>query len=417
MQAEKANSEIQTTHCAASSGSLGVLLFLGGLTSLTAMSVYISLPAIPGVANTLNSDLSKTHAIVSLFLLGYALMQPVYGPLSDLKGRKPVLMAGLTIFWIASVGCMFAQTADQLFLARFIQGIGAGCGPILARAILRDCYDGKAAEQAMAMVMFMMALGPMIAPIIGSLVIGIFDVMAVFGVLVIIATAYIVISLFWFRETYKPVAVDVNPSKIFSGYRTVWEHRASRYNMLAGAFVYGSMLCYISASPAVLIEGFGLPAEQYGFYFAISATALLIGALLNNRLLSKFSIRRITVLGAAFTLFGAASMTFGALLDMKHELAVVMPAALSVFGLSIVLPNTTVLAMEPFKTIAGTASAAIGSMQITIGLSLGFVTGAFFDGSALPMAIGMFFASLLVVIFLIIAKLETDKLLTLQGDV
>lgn len=382
----------------------GLLLFLGGLTSLTAMSVDISLPAIPGLADLFSAHIAQTHAIVSLFLLGYALMQPIYGPWSDLKGRKPVLLAGLIIFWGAGIACLLAQSIEQLYLARFIQGIGAGCGPVLARAILRDCYEGKQAEKAMAMVIFMMALGPMIAPIIGSHIIALWGVMAVFGVLVIIASLACIITLFWFRETAVPAGAPTRPKHILTSYQNVWHNRRSRYNMLAGGFVYASMLCYISASPAVLIEGMGIPASAYGYYFAISATALLVGAFLNNRLLHAFSIGPVTFFGAASAIIGAVVMLVGALLDIRHAYAVVGPAAATVFGLAIVLPNTTVQAMAPFRQIAGTASAAIGSMQITIGLVLGFIAGAFFDGTARPMAWSMGLAAGLMVVFLILAR-------------
>lgn len=367
-----------------------MLAFLGGLTSLTAIATDISLPAIPALASQFAVDVSATHAIVSLFLLGYAVMQPFYGPLSDSYGRKPVLLLGLMIFALTSAFSLQANSIEALYTLRFLQGMGAGCGPVLARAILRDCYSGARAERAMAMVMFAMAFGPLIAPTIGGILVAIFGVAGVFGALTGLSILTLAITLVWFRETFPArQAESLNLRGSLRSYVLVVRHPASRAYMLSGGFIYASMLCYISASPAVLIDGFGLPAEQYGYYFALSASALLCGALLNARLLKRVPFHMVSAMGLAVSLVGGVLMLVLSILQIHVPLAVAGPAACVVFGLAIVLPNATARAMQPFAARAGTASAAIGSIQISLGVAVGYVTGIFYDQTALPLSIGL----------------------------
>ena len=389
-----------------------MLAFLGGLTSLTAIAVDISLPAIPELARQFAVDPATTHAIVSLFLLGYAVMQPVYGPLSDRIGRKPVLLAGLVLFALASLLSPFADQIDTLYLLRVLQGMGAGCGPVLARAILRDRFSGARAERAMALVMFAMAFGPLIAPTIGGMLVESSGVGSVFWALTALALTFLTLSALWYSETLSRPARHLRPRAIARSYLEVLGHPVARYDILAGGFIYASMLCYISASPAILIDGFGVGPGTYGYYFALSAAALLVGALLNARLLKHLPSGTVTLFGLAISLTGGGLMLVLAITGYVQPLAVALPAAAVVSGLAIVLPNTTARAMQPFGHQAGTASAAIGSVQITLGVAAGYVTGLCFDGTARPLGIALSLCSLMAGVAFLKARRTTDQTMT-----
>lgn len=388
---------------------LPMLAFLGGLTSLTAIAVDISLPAIPELARQFAVDPATTHAIVSLFLLGYGLMQPIYGPLSDQVGRKSVLLAGLALFTAASLLSSFAEHISTLYLLRFLQGMGAGCGPVLARAILRDRFSGTGAERAMALVMFAMAFGPLIAPTIGGLLVENHGVGAVFWALTILALLFLTVTALWYTETASGSGGTFRPLTVLSSYREVLSHPIARWDILAGGFIYAAMLCYISASPAVLIEGFGASPRAYGYYFAMSAGALLVGSLVNSRLLKRLPSGTCTLIGLALALTGGGAMLALAAAGQQEPLAVVLPTVILVFGLAIVLPNSTARAMQPFGHQAGTASAAIGSVHIALGVVAGYVTGLCFDGTALPLGIALSLCALLAGAAFLQARRTTNQ--------
>ena len=196
------------------------------------------------------------------FFIGYACGQVVYGPLSDGFGRRPVLLVGITLYMLASVGAALAPGIEALMALRFVQALADGAGVVVARAIVRDLASDRAAARAQSLIMLVMGLGPLGAPILGGYLLVGFGWRAIFWVIALFGAACLVAVLTRIPETLEAARRrPISPRALLAGYRRVLGQRSSLVPMLAGAFVYAGMFAYFSGTPFIYIDLFGLPAE------------------------------------------------------------------------------------------------------------------------------------------------------------
>ncbi len=353
-------------------------------------SVDTYLPAFSDMAQSLDTSQLKIQQTLTAYLFAFAAMSLWHGALSDALGRKPVIVVTLAIYIVASVGCAIAGNVESLILFRLLQGLSAGGGWLVGRAIIRDRFHGPDAQRLMARVTLMFAIAPAIAPIVGGWLLAISGWRAIFWGLVIFTTALLVWVIRDLRETH-PVSArqSLHPRTLWSNYSTVFMRR--EFQLLAGmvAFNFAGFFLYVPAAPVFLMEHLQLTSQQFGYMFMPSIAGMMAGATLSGRLAGRLRPTQTIALG--YGLMGSA-----AVLNVIVSWALppslpwsILPLPLYSCGMSLVMPSTQLLLLDLFPTMRGLASSLQG---FTHTLLSGIVAGAFapaLEHSTLALAGGM----------------------------
>ena len=365
-------------------------ILLAALTGLTALSIDMSLPAMPQLQETFGAGVSSVQLTLSVFLAGFALGQVFCGPLSDRWGRRPVLLAGLALFTLAGVACAGSTSLAMLVAARFVQGAGASVGPVVARAIVRDRFDSRKGAAVLSQMTQVMIVAPLLAPTLGGYMLVHLGWPAIF---VVLGASGALMSLICWRflpETARPLKADdgVKSPGARGGLRDVLRHRASLRHALTTCFAYAGMFAYVGSSPFVLMDGFGVAEENFGYFFALTAAALLVSATLNRALLKRHAPSLLILRRGVFVIFGAgASLALASWLGFGGLAGVLVPMMAYMFGQGLVMPNATAAAMAPHGESAGVISSLMGALQTGGGALAGYLVGAFYDHTPLSLAV------------------------------
>ncbi len=368
-------------------GFLRAALILGLLQAVGPFAIDMYLPALPSIGASLGADIHEVQASLMAFFIALAIGQLFYGPVSDMFGRKLPLYVGLAVFGLASIGCMLARDASMLIGMRFVQGLGACACFAIPRAIVRDLHTGADAARLMAMLMLVFSVSPMLAPIAGSLVAEWAGWRAIFGAIAGLAVVAILMVAFALPETRPPaLRVSSGLGSALAAYRLLLRDRHFVGVMAIGVFGVASFHTYLAGSSFVLIDHFGLSPRQYSVAFAANAMSFILAAQWVGRLGRRYGLPRVVRLSA--TAYGL-TMTLLFLLQLagiEHWLLLIGLLMVGYAFLGLVTPATTVLALDGHGTLAGTASALIGTGQFVMGaLAIGAL-GVFADGTPRPMA-------------------------------
>lgn len=372
-----------------------ILLLLVAMTGIAPIALYMLVPALPTLAVTFDRDISIAQMTVSLFMVGIAISQMVMGPLSDKFGRKPVLLAGLGLAVVATIGCAFAATLPQLIVWRFLQALGGATGMVISRAIIRDLYTRERVGGMISLVIAVMMIVQMLSPLMGGLIETAYGWRAIFYALAA-ASVLIVLGI----AVALPETRRRAPAEDLGFRRDVGALFGSR------AFV-GYVLCYVFASalifvfagagPFIVVNQMGRTSAEYGAWFATSGLAYLTGNLFSARFSPRIGIERMIWIGLAIQISGAAlNLVFG--LSGINQAAVWLFGAhmLVTFGNAFVMSNTAAGAISIRPYAAGAASGIMGFSQMGFG-SLISQGGAYLGGhfaTPLPMNIALFAMSL-----------------------
>ncbi len=372
-------------------GSTRWTFALAALTMATALSIDMSLPALPTLSRALDAPPGAAQLTLSVFMIGYALGQLVVGAWSDAHGRRRVLFWGLSLFTVAGFACAFAPTLPVLVACRAVQGLGAATGAVLGRAMVRDTHDASDAARLLATMTAVLALAPMLAPTIGGVVVAYADWRGIFVVLGVCGLALLATAMFMIDETL-PVerrgALSVR--SVLGGFGKFFARPGTRLPAAVLCATFAGQFAFVSASPFVLIEGYGVPPQRFGLYFGAIALALMAGSLTSSRLLRRGAApRRILLAGAALLCTAGVLVVGAANAPALGVAAFAAPVALYVFGVGLVGPNATALAMQPARDIAGTASSSIGFLQMAAGAMAGWATTTFGGSDPRGLAIGV----------------------------
>lgn len=357
------------------------VLVLGCLTGLAAVSIDMSLPAIPALATGLETTLSNGQRIVGLFMAGIAIGQLPAGLLSDRIGRLPVLYAGVGLFTIAGVACTLSRSIELLLLARFVQGVGASAGIVLSRAIVRDIASGEQAARLLSIMVTILTAAPMLAPMLGGFLVTQwnwrlpFAAITVFGVLVLLG---INASL---RETHVPVREHHFLKQLTLSVREFFSHWHSVLGVLLVLLPSAGFMALITASSALVIEIYGFPVAWFGPLFALAGLGVLMGSTLNRRLLLHFHTVQVVGLGTSLIGIAALQLLVMAWLGEANFWWLWTNVCLYMFGVGFLLPNATALALDPVPKIAGVASSLIGTIQTIASASGSLASSAIYDGT------------------------------------
>lgn len=375
------------------SAIIAVVLTL--LTGFGPMSTDVYLPSLPSLVTAFDSDVATVQLTLSVFLVGFAVAQLVYGPVSDRFGRRPAILAGVTIFTAASIACALATSIEMLILCRFLQALGACCGPVLGRAVVRDLYGPDRSARILAYMSMSMALAPAIGPIIGGVLQQEFGWQATFWLLVGFGVLMLASVLGLLGESNRhrdPLATS--PARLVRNYASLLRHRRYLGYVAIVACSYSAIFTFISGSSFVLSGMLGLSPPVYGACFGIVCVGYICGTFGSGRLTLRLGIDRMIATGTLVMLAGAAAMAGLAIAGVFTVWAVVGPFFVVMIGVGLTLPNAIAGAIAPFPAMAGTASALMGFLQMTlaalVGIAIGHATGS--DG--LPMAVAVLLTAL-----------------------
>lgn len=372
------------------------------LSGLGPLSTDMYLASMPDIGRTLAATPAQVQLTLSSYLVGFACGQILYGPVSDRHGRKRVLVFALALYGAASVVCCFAVSIEMLIAARFLQALGGSGAIVLARAVIRDLYSGARAGRELSLMSAVMALAPVIAPIVGGIVQTGFGWRAVFVVLLGIGLTAMAIVLRWLPETLSIRAADpVSVPAMARSYRTVAADRTFLLNLGFAALSYGGLFAWISGSSFVLQDIYGLDAFRFGFAFAVSAFGFMTGAILAARLVPRLGLRPTIGLGTVALASGGLIMMALLAAGVQSPAAVFVTAAIYCAGMGLVLPQAIAGAMHPFPERAGAASSLLGFIQQMAAALIGTIVGLMLGASAWPIAISLaLMGSLSVALFL-----------------
>jgi len=367
-----------------------LVLILGALTAFNAMSIDMYLPAFPQMSHDLAIPLGTVQLSISAFLVGSAIGQLVYGPLSDRWGRKLPLLWGLAVYAVATIACALIHSGEALLFWRVVMALGGGASIVISRAVVRDLYDTTEAARMLSLLMLVMGAAPILAPLAGGQFLlftgwrGIFAFLGLFGLLSIWGT------IAWLPESLPAERrIPRRFGEMLTIYLGLLRHRRYLCYALALGAVAGLNFSYIAGAPQFFIELHGISPQFFGLIFGLNASGLIGASQLNRRLLRRYSARGI--LGFAFAFGGlSAALLAVSLLTGSGGFplqAVLIFACLCTTGLS--YPNVMALALEPFPAAAGSASALMGMLQYSLGALAGVFVGLYQDGTALPMVLTM----------------------------
>ena len=358
------------------------VLVLGCLTGLAAVSIDMSLPAIPGMVFDLATTMPRGQQIVGLFMGGLAVGQLPAGILSDRLGRMPVLYFGVALFTLAGIACAASTSIELMLAARFVQGMAASVGVVVSRAIVRDIASGVEAARLLTVMVMIFTAAPMLAPMAGSLLVTTlgwrvpFIAIAVFGALLLVGVNLTL------RETHVPARREHHLLRqLWLGTREFFRHRESVLGVLLVLLPAAGFMSLITTSPALVVQIYGFPVKWFGVIFATAGLSILAGSTLNRRLLPRFGTLNMIGIGSALIGIAAAQMLVIACFSEAPFAWLWGNVCLYMFGVAFVLANATALALDPVPKIAGVAASIIGTIQNLAASGGSIASGILYDGS------------------------------------
>lgn len=376
------------------------------ITGIGPFSLQIIVPAIPGLAETFAVPQATAQLGLTVYLLGVAIGQLLYGPLSDRYGRRPMAIAGLAVFLAASVAGTYASSIGGLVAARALQAFGACAGMVLARAMIRDCYEKDRSASIMAYVFMGMTVAPMIAPVIGALLDDAFGWRALFVMPGMFGLALLGAVLARLPETlrHEDGAAHGRFADVVAA--SLGLLRSPAFGVYSGCFAASSAVffAFLGGAPFVVVRGLGLPATAYGIAFAIISVSYAAGNFVTARLAVRLGVRRLLSAGTALTFLAAAAAVVMVTALPPAMANLFGPATLMAFGNGIAQANAMAGAVSVRPQAAGAASGLAGAIQMAAGAAATVAVAALETGSGLATAALMLGAASLCQLTLLVGR-------------
>ncbi len=377
-----------------------LLALLALLSAFTPLSIDLYLPALPVIAVDLHGTAGDIQLTLSAFMIAFGFGQIFYGPAGDRFGRRPVILGGVAVYVLTSIGCAFALEAGHLILLRFLQGLAACGGVVLARTMVRDLAERDQAARAMSLMMACTSIAPMLAPLIGGQILWFFGWRAAFWTLALIGVLALAASYFWLPETLRPeYRQPLVLSSILKRFGELLRHRAFMGYAFTTSFMFSALLSFISGSPFVFIEKYGIAPRDYGLIFGSMIVFMTIGSLLNARFVRQLGPDRILRYAVYVPLLsGTLAIVLGQIEARYGTIGmwpIVICFAPQIATISLIGPNAMALALQRYPHMAGTASSLMGVMQFGLGALFGAIVGQTYDGTIAPMTLAMGIAGIL----------------------
>ncbi len=333
------------------------------------------------------SDAARVQLTLSVFLAGFACGQIFYGPLSDRYGRRPIMLGGLIVYCAGSIGCVFAQSIEVLIAARFVQALGACAGPVIGRAVVRDLWGASESARIIAYMGGAMAIAPLLGPTLGGFLTVLFGWQSNFAFLLLVAVVQLVAVLRLLGESNAhrdPRAIQ--PRQMFANFAQMLTDRRYLGYLLTFSFSYSALFAFISASSFVLIDRHGLTPQIFGMCFGLVVAGYLLGSLACGRLVRRFGSDYLLARGAWLGAIAGLSMAALEFSGVRSLAAILGPMFFCTVATGLVMPNAIARALAPYPTMAGSASALMGVVQMSTAALVGIAVGHSLTGGGQALA-------------------------------
>jgi MFS transporter, DHA1 family, multidrug resistance protein len=374
------------------SGSLGSIEFIAlvaGLIAINAFAIDIMLPGLQDIGASLGEpDENRRQLVIPAYMLGFGVLQLIFGPLADRFGRRLPLLAGVGIYCLAALSAFFVTDFNSLIVLRFLQGAGAAASAVIGMALVRDLFVGDQMAKTLSLVFMVMMVSPIVAPGLGQFLLTIMSWQGLFAFMAGLGGLIFLWVFFRLPETLKPENKRAfTPRAIFEGFGIVFSNRVSLSYIIATACLFGALMGFLTSAQQIYVSLYNMGA-WFPAFFAAGGVAAAVSGFANSQLVTKFGMERLSSI--AVIVFGANSV-FMLLLGLSGWLPVWMFFLLSCIwfvSFNFIMSNWGALAMMPLGEVAGTAASTQGFLQMVIGASLGAFIGQMFDGSVVPLSIG-----------------------------
>ena len=388
---------------------LRVILVLGALIALGPLTIDMYLPALPSIVDDLNTSSAAVQLTLTGTLIGLAIGQLIIGPLSDIVGRRLPLIAGTAVHIAASLLCVVAPSVAMLGVFRGLQGLGAAAAAVVAMAVVRDLFTGRAAATVLSRLMLVMGVAPVLAPSIGGGILLVGSWRWVFGALALLGVGLLVLAIFSLRESLPPErrrGRGVMP--IVRTYGSLLRDGQFLVLVFVAALAMSALFAYIAGSSFVLQEQFGLNEQQFAIVFSLGAIALIGASQFNVVLLGHFTPVRIVIAALAAALASAVVMVVLALAELGGILGFLIPLWFVLGAVGFVMPNAPALALTRHGEAAGTAAALLGAAQFGFGAIIAPVVGVL-GNDAVAVSVTMVGVSATALVALTAVTLRTGR--------
>lgn len=378
-----------------------VVAVLALLTALEPLSIDLYLPGFFIMAESFKTDVAQIQLSLSTFLGGFAVGQLIWGPISDRFGRKKPVLLSLVIFVAASIACIYARTAEQLWVFRFVQAIGGCGGIVISRAVVTDFFGQDQRLRIFSLLAVIMGVAPIVAPLIGNGVLHVYGSwQGLFGVLVLMGVVLFLLTVFFLPETRSRELMSVRGGgSVIKGYTGVIRIRQFLIYSLVAGFINGALMIYASNGPFLIMEAAGFSGSQFSLIFGLNAFGLILGSYFANILTRRYTpeklCKKALFLMAVISIIMIVAMYFDGLM---HVVLIILFFYLFVIG--ILFPVTTELALKPFTGNSGTASSLFGTLQMSVAFICTLISGFLNDGTVITIGVEFLLCALIAFICL-----------------
>lgn len=370
-------------------GRVEFIALVAAMIAINAFAIDIMLPGLQQIGQSLGeADENRRQLVIPAYMMGFGILQLVFGPLADRFGRRNPLLAGLAVYILAAASAYFVTDFNMLVALRVLQGAGAAASAVIAIALVRDLFVGDEMAKTLSLVFMVMMASPIFAPALGQFLLtvmswqGLFGFMAAFGAIVAL---WVYLRL---PETLKPAdRRPFTPNSIVEGFGIVFSNGVSLSYIMATALLFGALMGFLTSSPQIYVEHYGMGAWFPAFFAAGGAFAAL-GGFMNSQAVMRFGMKTLSHRAlAVFTLLGLVMLLLGLVKLLPVLLFFALMSGMF-FAFNFIMSNFGALAMMPLGAVAGTAASTQGFLQMVIGAALGTLIGQLYDGSPVPMAAG-----------------------------
>lgn len=369
------------------------LPILVAITGMGPLALNIFMPSMPGLQRVFHADYATVQLTLTLFLIGLAVAQLAYGPISDRHGRRPVLLAGMSIFVVGSIACLIAPTIEILIAARVLQAVGACAGMVLSRAIIRDLYDRDDAVSMLAYVMAAMVVIPMLAPSVGGVLDEWFGWWASFAFCALAGAIVLTAAWLVLHESHTPSTAARGAADMALDFLRLLRNPSFSSYAFQGAFTSTAFFSFLSGAPYVTIDILGRSPAEYGLYFISLSLMYILGNFLSGRYSKRVGLDRMIWIGTSIGAVATGSFLACAAAGMVSVVTLFGTIAFMTVGNGLTIPNSMAGAISAEPRIAGAAAGLAGFLQMGLGAVATLIVGALLEDTALPLALVMFCGS------------------------